>query len=522
MIDRVKIKQLIVFLLLLSLHPLLGADNKGPEITVASVFSDHMVLQRQMPVPVWGKGIAGSSVSVSLAGISAEAVVDSSGNWNVKLPALSAGGPHVLEVIVGKKRITLQDVLVGEVWIASGQSNMQMGYQSLHDGKKRYAEASRLPIRSLSVPRVVHDEAQENMNGRWLDKPCQSAVALTFALDLQKFSGVPVGIIEASWGSSSLEGWMPVSMASAFPHFQKMMKNYHQHDQAEVNRLLEKEMAGGKRTRMDDIFFRTRPSILYNAMVAPLIPYACRGMIWYQGEANTGSLGSMRQYGETLPAWVQCLRQQWGRDDFYFLAVMLPGHGKMVKGSPVKSSKSPEAYSWAWFREAQQNILKLPNTGIANTIDLGSEKNIHPRDKAPIGRRLSLIAQKLTLGKAIQDEGPTYQQFKSAGENTVRISYQHANGLKTVDGEAPRGFWLGSSKGEWIEASAKIEGESVALTWKKSSFKPVYVRYAFAGFPDVNLVNGAGLPAMPFRTDTVEPEGYRDPPLEPGVKWRRK
>ncbi|NWK57331.1 sialate O-acetylesterase [Verrucomicrobiaceae bacterium N1E253] len=517
-----KTKLLTIILSSVLFLPLYGETKDKEALSITSVFSDHMVLQRQMPVPVWGKGKAGSTVSVTVAGKSAKAVVDASGDWKAQLPELPAGGPHVFAVSSGGSRIELQDVLVGEVWIASGQSNMQMGYQSLKDGKKRYAEASALPIRSLSVPRTVHDAPQKNMKGKWATKPCQSAVALTFALDLQKASGVPVGIIEASWGSSSLEGWMPLSMTTEFPHFKKMMENYHQYDQAEVNRLLEKEKNGGKRVRLDDIFFRTRPNILYNAMMAPLIPYACRGMIWYQGEANTSSLGSMRQYGETLPAWVQCLRQQWGRDDFYFLAVMLPGHGKMVKESPVKSSRSPEAYSWAWFREAQQKVLSLPNTGIANTIDLGSEKNIHPRDKGPIGRRLSLFAQKLTLGKLVQADGPTLKQCKKTGKKTMVVTYTHAEGLKTKDGKAPRGFWLGDNKGNWVEAKASIDGETVVLTWDDEAFVSEHVRYAFAGFPDVNLVNEAGLPAMPFRTDDMEPKGYHDTPLEPGVKWRRK
>lgn len=499
------------------------AEN-AKSLQLASVFSDHMVLQRNMNVPVWGAAKVGGTVTVKIAGKSARAKVSSTGSWKLTLPDLPAGGPYKMEVSSGSETITYSDILVGEVWICSGQSNMQMAYGSLKQGKQLWAEASKLPIRSLSVKRTVSFKPQEKMAGQWDAQPCASAVGLIFAVDLQKSLGVPVGIIEASWGSSSLEGWMPLSFTQQFPHFKKMMGNFEKYDVQQITKVLEKDKNGGERSRRDDIFLRTRPNVIYNAMMAPLAPYACRGIVWYQGESNSGSLGTMRQYGECLPAWVQHLRKTWGKEDLVFLAVMLPRFGKICSGSPNKELDAPDAYSWAWIREAQGKVLSLPHTGVANTIDLGSVKNIHPKDKEPIGLRLSLLAQQQVddkSAKTIEAKGPTFVKMTPEGKNSLRLSMEFAKGLKTTDGKAPREFWVGDAKGEWKKAKAKIDGQSVVLSWS-GVLTPKAVRYAFSAFPDVNLVNSSGLPAMPFRTDSFEPKGYNEEALEPGAVWRRK
>ncbi|MDA0349717.1 MAG: sialate O-acetylesterase [Verrucomicrobia bacterium] len=494
---------------------------EGHALELASPFSEHMILQREMPVPVWGWGKSGENVEVSIAGISSTTEVGKDGRWKMTLAELPAGGPYVFQAKSGSSVIEYSDVLVGEVWICSGQSNMQMGYNQLKDSEALLKVAKKQPIRSLEVKRNVRFTPQEKFSGHWVVEPCKSAVGFMFALELQQALGVPVGIIEASWGSSSLEGWLPLSMTEQLPHFRREMKAFEKFDRAETERLIEKDIRGETREREDDIYMRTRPNILYNAMLYPVAPYAARGLVWYQGEANSGTLAHMRQYGETLPLWCKHLRELWGRDEFHFLAVMLPRYGRVAAGSPSESATAPNAYSWAWFREAQQQLLTLPHTGIANTIDLGDKKNIHPKDKEPIGKRLALLAQKQIPGSKVIASGPVLHTFSKTGDNSLRITFLNAEGLHTTDGKSPREFWVAGPDLIWLHARADLEDESVVLRWE-GKLNPVAVRYAFSAFPNVNLVNGAGLPAMPFRTDTDRPPGYDDEPSLVADKHRRK
>ena len=237
-----------------------------------------------------------------------------------------------------------------------------------------------------------------------------------------------------------------------------------------------------------NVYVRKRPNILYNAMLHPVIPYACRGMVWYQGEANASR---HQEYAQGLPLWVKRLRKAWGRDDFHFLVVMLPGFGR--------DNGRPDAKSWAWFREVQMKVLALPHAGVANTVDLGDVRNIHPLDKAPIAQRLALLARRDVHGAKIAGQGPTYKSFRVDGNRMV-IAFTCARGLRTTDGKAPTGFWLADEKRAWREATASIAGETVVLE-ADGTGKPVACRYAFCGKPAVNLANGDNLPAYPFRTD---------------------
>ena len=208
-------------------------------------------------------------------------------------------------------------------------------------------------------------------------------------------------------------------------------------------------------------------------------------------------------YGDVLKQWIQRLRKEWGNDEMNFLIVMLPGYGNILPTGPEKSPESPVAHSWAWMREAQLQALDLPNTGVANTIDLGDVKNVHPKDKLPVGQRLALLAARDTLGKDIEAQGPVKSEVE-VREDSIVVSFDHAEGLKTTNGAPPSGFWITDDSGKWVRAGARIEGETVVL--KSAELKnPLYVRYAFAGMPKVNLVNAAGLPAYPFRTDSFKP-----------------
>lgn len=492
--------KIIQFFLVLSVFLNAAAAPLFAALEVASPFTDHMVLQRGLPVPVWGKADPGAEVRVSFQSQVKNAVADAQGKWRVDLEPMDASfEPASLAVESGGERaITLKDVLVGEVWICSGQSNMQLSVAAVPEIKALIPKLKN--IRSFMVEHTVAFTEQDRCGGEWAVNYPNSAVAFAFAHFLEQTADAPIGIILTSWGSSSIEGWMPRDMTEKLPHFKAIMETFDADAKARerIESILSKP---GKRSRPDDIFLRTQPNILFNAMMKPLAPYACRGLVWYQGEANSETLKDMRQYGETLPLWVERYREEWGNEAMHFLVVMLPGYGKVSRN--IIDPEDPSIISWSWIREAQMNVLKLANTGIANTIDLGELANIHPKDKLPVGQRLALLAARDTLGQDVEAQGPVKSKVEVKGDSIV-VHFEHATGLKTKDGAAPAAFWLADDSGKWVRAEAQIEGETVVLKSAELA-KPLYVRYAFSGKPEVNLVNGADLPAYPFRTDLFKP-----------------
>jgi len=375
------------------------------ELSVASPFTDNAVLQRDMPVPVWGTAESGATVTVEFAGQKKSATANADGQWKLQLDSMPANSdPQVLQVSTPDSKASFSNVVVGEVWICSGQSNMKWEAVRVPKIKAMIPFADN-NIRKFSVRRTAAFTEQDNCEGRWEEQVPTSAVAFAFAFFLEETAEVPVGIIETAWGSSSIEGWMPRDMTEELPHFKKQMKTFDadEEKQARINGIL----AGPKNwSRKDDIFLRTQPNIIYNAMMHPLAPYGCRGIVWYQGEANTKSIPAMQQYDDSLLAWMERYRKEWGRDDLHFLAVMLPGYYKPLKTGKEKGVENPNAHSWAWMRESQLKTSQLQHTAVVNTIDLGDEKNIHPSDKLPIGRRLALLAARDTLEQNVEAQGP--------------------------------------------------------------------------------------------------------------------
>ncbi|WP_411827509.1 sialate O-acetylesterase [Luteolibacter sp. AS25] len=484
-------------------------------LKLGSPFTDHMVLQRGQTVPVWGESEPGSEVVVTFLDQKIKAKADADGKWRADLEPLEASfEPAVLGVEgAGEEAIVLNDVLVGEVWICSGQSNMQMRVAVVPEVADLIPQAKN--IRSFQVENTVAFTEQEYCGGEWAVTQPDSAVAFAFSYFLEQAADVPVGIILTSWGSSSLEAWMPRDMVETVPHFKTMMEEFDADAETreKIQGILDGPRPWGK---ADDVFLRRQTNVLFNAMMAPLAPYACRGLVWYQGERNTQSMSGMIEepwysrnsgmliYGEVLTQWVKRLRSEWENDGMHFLAVMLPGYGDILPGSPDQSPESPIAHSWAWMREAQLQVLALPHSGVVNTVDLGDLKNVHPKDKLPVGQRLALLAARDTLGhEEVVAEGPVRSEVEQNGES-ITVHFEHAEGLKTSDGNTPAGFWLADDSGDWVVADARIEGETVEL--KATGLAgPKFVRYAFAGKPEVNLVNGEGLPAYPFRTDFFQP-----------------
>ena len=472
------------------------------ELTVASPFTNNAILQRDQPIPVWGSADAGKTITVKFSDQAKSAISDSDGKWKIQLDPLPASHEPRSLTIESDQTIKLNNILVGEVWICSGQSNMQMGWGGISDIKALVSSAKNL--RTFKVTNTVSFTEQDHCEGEWVEQQPDSAVAFSFAYFLEKAAGAPVGIIQSSWGSSSLEAWMPRDMTETVPHFKTMMEEFDA--DTETRDRITSILEGPKPwPRPDDIFLRRQTNILYNAMIHPLVPYACRGLVWYQGERNTQSMqpmtgqiwyqrhSGMLKYGDTLNAWMQRCRKGWQQDDFQFLIVMLPGYAKGLKGGP----ENPDTESWAWMRESQLKALELPNTSVVNTIDLGDIKNIHPTDKLPIGQRLALLASN---PKAT---GPILKSVDQKNDHLV-VHLDYAEGLKTLDGKAPTGFWITNDSKKWVKANAKLSGSTVLLRSPQLS-TPLYVRYAFSGKPSVNLVNASDHPAYPFRTDTFKP-----------------
>ncbi len=472
------------------------------ELRLGSPFTEHAVLQRNMPIQVWGEAAPEAEVVVAFSNVNVSVKAGKEGKWQATLPKQKAGGPYKLKVSSGQEVIEFSDVMVGEVWICSGQSNMFMSYKNVPEIDSLRATAKN--IRAFQFKNTVAFEEQDYIDGEWQLEVPNSAVAFSFAYFLEEATDVPVGIILTCWGSSSLEGWMPRDMTEKLPHFKNIMEKFDA--DAEKKAKIDSILTVEERSTRGDIFLRTQPNIIYNAMMKPFAPYSCRGIVWYQGEANANKIDGMLQYGKSLPLWIQRLRQEWNKPDLHFLGVMLPGYGKQLKPLELTDSlmESPEALSWAWMRESQCKALELPYTGIATTIDLGLKTNIHPIDKLPIGQRLALLAQKNTLGKKVVADGPVLNKVSQNG-NSIVVSYKNAKGLKTLDGKTPTAFWVADETQNWARANATIKGKKVVLNSNEVK-QPLYVRYAFSAMPKVNLVNGAGLPARPFRTDVFLPE----------------
>jgi sialate O-acetylesterase len=483
---------------LLCIAPAAHADVK-----LANLFTTGMVLQQGAPVPVWGTAEAGEQVTVTVAGQTAQATADAAGKWVAKLPALTAGGPHVL-VAKGKNEVKVADVLVGEVWIASGQSNMEWPVKAGSATQQEIASANYPQVRMFTVTKAVTGKPAKDVAGPWAAcTPATvggySAVAYYFAKDLHQKLKVPVGIIHTSWGGTPAESWTPVNVLEADPDLKPIADRGRAMTEAfpkqldEWKQAAEKADADGMPLPPMPADLRGspwRPGGLYNAMVAPLVPYAIKGAIWYQGESNANRA---YQYRKLLPAMIKTWRDAWGQGEFPFYIVQLAN----FTPPPAEPGES----DWAELREAQAMTAKMPNNGMAVTIDIGDAGDIHPRNKEDVGKRLSVVALAKAYGKTdVAYAGPEYESMGVEGDK-VRVKFRNADGLKTRDGSsAVQGFAVAGEDRKWVWATATIDGESVVVH-NPAVPKPVAVRYAWAHNPPTNLYGKSGLPAVPFRTD---------------------
>jgi sialate O-acetylesterase len=492
------------------------------DVSLPDVLSDGMVLQRDQAVPVWGTAAPGEAVSVEFGGQTQRATADAAGRWRVDLAPMKAKPlPSTLAVAGASNRVEVKDVLVGEVWVCSGQSNMVWTLANSQDGPATVAAARHPMIRLYAVPRRVEGAVQPQAApgpARWAACTPESAhgfsaVGYYFGRRLHEELGVPVGLLFPAWGGTPAEAWTPRAALAAHEELKPIvdrtdamlakrsaLKADYEKQVADWQAARKAARAAGeplpRQPRLPATLALQRDAgVLYDAMVAPLVPFAIRGTIWYQGEANAPRA---QQYLTLLPVMIKAWRDAWGQQprEFPFGVVQLPNFRAQ--------SDQPNDSDWAHLRDAQRRVAAdVPNVGLAVTIDVGETNDIHPRNKQPVGERLARWAMATVYGRPGEWSGPA---FKSASFDAgrARVTFEHAGkGLTLREGaDAPHEFTLAGADRVWHRAEAKITGADAVEVWSDKVPKPEAVRYAWDNNPkDPNLTNDTGVPAGPFRSD---------------------
>jgi sialate O-acetylesterase len=487
------------------------ASFAAADVTPAALFGDHMVLQQDASVPVWGTAAAGEAVTVTFGDQKQTATADAGGKWMVHLTKLTSGGPAEM-TIAGKNSITIKDILVGEVWVGSGQSNMQFpvsaskgAYAGLINEAQEIAAANYPKIRMFTVRDSKSATPLTTLRGTWEvcspeTVPGFSAVGYLFARDLQKEINLPVGIVTTAVGASTAESWISREALVADPLLKPMVDNFDAilaatkaNPQATMTPTLRppwpmnKALPNPNGRLANPVNDQHEPTVDFNGMVNPVIPYAMRGVIWYQGESVCWGDAGVSEYGRVQATLIKDWRTRWGEGDFPFYIVQLPGQQNV--------SNNPR------LREQQGTVLQIPNTAMAVIIDTGEAKNVHPHNKAPLGERLTKIALANLYGRKIEYSGPVYDSMKVEG-GAIRVSFNHIGGGLVAKGGPLKWFRIAGADQKFVDADARIDGETVIVSSPQVS-APVAVRYAWDNFPDgCNLWNAADIPASPFRTDS--------------------
>lgn len=540
-----------------------GTFGLRADVKMPTIFGDHMVLQQEAKLPVWGWADPGEKVTVTLAAQSASAVADAQGNWRVDLPPVSAGTAPTTLKIAGKNVVQFQDVLVGDVWLCTGGANMQVGLLNDQNGKTEAAQADQPQIRLFAVPLhpnmtpqkdILRGTKWDDLTARWqICTPATvvrdgewggfSALAYYYGKQIHQVTGHPVGLIGTYWSGTAAQAWTSLEALQKYPVLAHFVTSYQNkaaalaQPDAKYKDLVEEyhaaqaqwklEVAGPYRAAMAQWELRASearsigqeppkkpeplqpepahpewmPTVLFNAMIAPLVPFAIKGAICYQGEANEWDAA---EYGTLFPAMITDWRERWGQGDFPFLFVQLAKYRQPA----VKASEG----AFPWVRESQARALSLPNTGMAVALDLGSPKEIVPKDKSDVAARLVLVAKHVAYGQTLVYSGPMFDSMRGEGEQ-IRINFKETGGGLTTgtppwtwDGNPVppptelTGFALAGVDKKWFWARAVIHGDSIIVTSDQVP-APVAVRYGWADNPPANLYNKEMLPAVPFRTD---------------------
>jgi sialate O-acetylesterase len=505
---------LIVFWLALVVGLFYESDVRA-DVKMPAIFGSHMVLQRDQKDRVWGWGDPGEEITVKIADQQKTAKAGPDGSWQVVLDPMAAGGPHTMTIQGKANSIRLDDVLVGEVWICSGQSNMQWSVAATKDADLEITTANYPRIRLISVPQVGTQEPQKDFRGRW--QVCRpntvagfSAVGYLFGRRLYQALDVPIGLINDAWGGSACEAWIRRDVLAADPRYAPMLKRWeriesdlprakseYETKMAEWRKVSDKAKAESKRpprppSNPEELMRgNARPGNIYNGVLKPTIGFGIRGAIWYQGESNAGKA---YQYRDLFPLMIKSWRDEWGQGDFPFYWVQLADF--------MAETSEPKESAWAELREAQTMTLsKLPNTGEAVIIDVGEGQDIHPRNKQDVANRLARWALARDYGVPITYQSPKYKAMEKHGKKVV-LTFDHVGrGLKPFDVAEPRGFAIAGADKKFVWAKAQVVGPATVEVWSDQVADPVAVRYAWADNPVCNLYSGEGLPVTPFRTD---------------------
>ena len=452
---------------------LVGAGLSSADVRLSGVFTDHAVLQRGRPIPIWGWATPGESVSVAFAGQVKSTTTGADGKWMVRLDALPASQESRPLIVRGRNTREVKDVLVGEVWLCSGQSNMALTMAAIESAKAEMAAADDRLLRTFRVPDRPAERPRDDVAGDWISwqpDTAKSFAAMGYYLAkrLRKELGVPVGILMCSWGGSGASAWISAESLAGEP----------------LRVLWPRDVLGWRPN--------IQPSRLYNGMLFPLAPYAIAGVAWYQGETEGEAYHNPYLYRYLFPALIEDWRRLWARPELPFYWVQLPN----LRNKPT----------WPVVRESQAEALSLPHTGMIPTIDIGQENDLHPKNKQEFADRLAEMVLAREYGKGSPVRFPSFDRLDRTG-GELRVSFRDAGqGLRTKDGKPPCEFAVAGGTGQFFDAEARIDGASVMLH-SDSVPDPSAVRYAWDGNPHVNLVSAAGLPVLPFRTDTFPVAG---------------
>jgi hypothetical protein len=494
---------------------LMAASVSIAKISLPSIISDNMVLQADANAPIWGKAEPNHKVTITCSW-SRESIninSDSQGNWIAVLRTPKKAKNGTLTIISGHETKIIKNILIGEVWLCSGQSNMEWSVKTTSNGHAEAAKAKYPDIRFFTVAETAAGEQQQDCQGQWIQCNPQTALEFSgvgyyFGRDLYKKLNSPIGLINSSFGGTSAHAWTSKKALENNAILKKYLaidanneankKVYEQRfaqalskwEEAVKQAAAENKPAPKKPRPPFEMRDEWKASRLYNSMIYPLIPFAIKGVIWYQGESNVDDAIT---YRTLFPTMITDWRNNWKQGNFPFYFVQISAYGA--------DSKEPGDSNWALLRESQTMALALANTAMAVSMDIGEATNIHPKNKQPVSNRLALLALKKTYGyKKINCDSPLYKSMKKEG-NKIRILFDYAeSGLKAHKDEPIKGFAIAGDDKKFIWANALIDGSTI-LVWSEQISKPVAVRYGWADWIECNLYNKKDLPVSPFRTD---------------------
>jgi sialate O-acetylesterase len=518
---------------------ILSFDRVSAKITLPAIIGDNMVLQRGIKVHIWGWADPGEVINITFQGKKFQTEATKNGKWLLKLDVYAKGGPYEMQISSVQNTFTLKNILIGDVWLASGQSNMEFGIQTEKSGPTEIVNARDSMIRLFYVPMAFSIMPRENIdapassrNGKWIVCSPEamtdtkfawhgfSAAGYYFAKEIRAHEKTPVGMIGSYKGGTPAQAWMSLEGLNQTPAFdtyvnahQKLVENLENARKdypkklAEYQEKIKKLDPGVSSSKpqppMQPEGGYSAPSNLFNAMINPIIPFGIKGVIWYQGESNGDKLSQAIEYRQLFPRLISDWRKNWSQGNFPFLFVQLANY--------KKAARKPVEGIWPWVREAQLKTLDMQATGMAVITDIGDSADIHPTNKKDVGLRLSLAARKTAYGEQLVYSGPIFKRMKIKG-NVIEISFNHVGtgliGRKPENNQTTdtlKGFGIAGADGKFVWADARIEGDKILVS-SKEILNPVAVRYNWADNPLGTLYNKEGLPASPFRTDDFKPE----------------